>query len=72
MKLLAGMLVLMVLLAPSAGLADRKLREAECAEVKEKIRNIESRMRAGYTLAEGERYNEKLRELRAKRAKLCR
>ena len=72
MKRLAGMLALLVLLTPPAALADRKLREAECAEVKEEIRNIESRMRAGYTLAEGERYNEKLRELKAKRAKLCR
>jgi hypothetical protein len=72
MKRLAGMLALMVLVTAPAALADRKLREAECAEVKEKIRNIESRMRSGYTLEEGERYNEKLRELRAKRAKLCR
>ena len=40
--------------------------------MKEKIRNIEARMRAGYTFAQGERYNEKLRELKAKRAKLCR
>jgi len=29
-------------------------------------------MRAGYTRAQGERYNEKLRELKAKRSKLCR
>jgi hypothetical protein len=72
MKQVAGMLALIVLLTPPAALADRKLREAECAEVKEKIRNIESRMRAGYTLEEGERYNEKLRELKAKRAKICR
>jgi hypothetical protein len=28
-------------------------------------------MRAGYTRAQGERYEEKLRELRAKRYKLC-
>ena len=72
MKLLAGMLAVAVLLTSPAALADRKIREAECAEVKEKIKNIEARMRAGYTIAEGERYNEKLRELKAKRAKLCR
>lgn len=72
MKRLAGMLALAILIAPPATLADRKIREAECAEVKEKIRNIESRMRAGYSRAEGERYNEKLRELKARRSKLCR
>jgi hypothetical protein len=29
-------------------------------------------MRAGYTRAQGERYEERLRELRAKRRELCR
>ena len=67
----AGMLLAALLIVPTTGLADRKT-EAACAEVKAKIRNIEARMRAGYTRAQGERYNEKLRELKAKRYKLCR
>ena len=71
MKLLAWMLIFAVLATPAA-LAAGKKEKAACAEVKEKIRNIESRMRAGYTRAQGERYNERLRELKARRAKLCR
>ena len=71
MNRLAWTLLFTLLLAPAAD-ASRKTDTAACAEVKEKIRTIESRMRAGYTRAQGERYNEKLRELKAKRAKLCR
>jgi len=72
MKSLTWVLALTLATGSLAALADRKADEAACAEVKAKIRNIEARMRAGYTFAEGERYNEKLRELKAKRAKLCR
>lgn len=71
MKTLVGTLALTLLFVTPAD-ASRRTDAAACAEVKEKIRTIESRMRAGYTRAQGERYNEKLRELKAKRAKLCR
>ena len=71
MKTLVWTLALTLLFATPAE-ASRRTDAAACAEVKEKIRTIESRMRAGYTRAQGERYNEKLRELKAKRAKLCR
>ena len=43
-----------------------------CAEVKQAIRDIEARMRAGYSRAQGERYEEKLRKLKRKRSRLCR
>lgn len=43
-----------------------------CAEVKQAIRDIETRMRAGYSRAQGERYEEKLRKLKRKRSRLCR
>jgi hypothetical protein len=43
-----------------------------CAEVKQEIREIEARMRAGYTRAQGEKYEAKLRKLRRQRSKLCR
>jgi len=46
--------------------------KAACAEVKAKISNIESKMRSGYTRAQGERYEDKLRVLKARRSKLCR
>jgi hypothetical protein len=71
MKSIAWIL-LSITLWQTAAEAGNNRDEAACAEVKEKIRNIESRMRAGYTRAQGERYEEKLRELRAKRYKLCR
>ena len=65
------LLLLMVLIAPSA-FSNSREEEAACAEVKEEIREIEARMRAGYTRAQGERYEAKLRKLKAKRRKLCR
>ena len=46
--------------------------EAACAEVKEEIREIEAKMRAGYTRAQGEKYEARLRKLKTKRSKLCR
>ena len=71
MKQRAWMLVLLLLIQ-SPSVAHNKDDKAECAIVKEKIRTIESKMRAGYTRAQGERYEAQLRELRAKRYKLCR
>ena len=43
-----------------------------CEEVKQAIREIEARMRAGYSRSQGERYEAKLRKLKRKRSKLCR
>jgi len=71
MKLRAGMLLLAFLCAATANAGSRQ-EEAACAEVKEKIRTIQSKMRAGYTRAQGEKYEQQLRELRARRYKLCR
>ena len=53
-------------------LAHDKAAAAECAEIKAKIRTIESRMRAGYTAAQGRKLEEKLRKLKAKRFEVCR
>lgn len=47
-------------------------RQAACMKVKEQLRNVESRMRAGYTRAEGERLEARRRKLRKKRFRLCR
>jgi hypothetical protein len=63
---------LLLILTQSPAGANCKADKAECALVKEKIRTIESKMRSGYTRAQGERYEEQLRELKAKRRKLCR
>ena len=43
-----------------------------CDEVKQAIREIESRMRAGYSRSQGEKYEARLRKLKRKRSKLCR
>lgn len=44
----------------------------ECEKIKQKIRYIQSKMRAGYTRAQGEKMEAELRRLRALRAKACR
>ena len=43
-----------------------------CDEVKQAIREIEARMRAGYSHAQGERYEARLRKLKRKRSRVCR
>ena len=71
MRYLAWTLVLYSLMGTPAD-AHNQCDKAACAEVKEKIRTIESRKRSGYSRAQGERYRARLRELRAKRYKICR
>ena len=73
MKRLAWMPLLPLLLLatqPPVHAHDR-CGKAECAEIKQKIRTIEAKMRSGYTRAQGERYESRLRELREKRRKAC-
>ena len=43
-----------------------------CDEVKQAIREIEARMRAGYSRSQGERYEARLRKPKRKRSKVCR
>ena len=71
MKQRAWMLVFLLLIQSPVTAHNNCDKEA-CETVKEKIRTIESRMRSGYSRAQGERYEEKLRELRSKRYKICR
>ena len=47
-------------------------RQAECAEVRQQIRRIQARLRAGYTARAGVRLEARLRELKKKRARVCR
>lgn len=47
-------------------------RELKCEEIKQDIREIQSKMRAGYTRAQGEKLRARLRKLRALRSKACR
>ena len=62
----------LLLVALPDAIAKSGAEEAACAAIKEDIREIEARMRAGYTRAQGEKYEAKLRKLKAKRRKLCR
>ncbi len=61
-----------LLLTVSAGFADDHCKRWTCEEVKAEIREIEARMRAGYTAAQGIRYEARLRELKDCRYRLCR
>lgn len=45
---------------------------AACEKVKQQIREIEARMRNGYTAAQGIRLEARLRKLKEKRYRLCR
>ena len=61
---------MLIVTLPALGNApDRELR---CEEIKQEIRIVQSKMRAGYTRAEGEKLRARLRKLRALRAKACR
>ena len=68
MKTIAWMLLYVALLQCPAAADDK----AACESVKQKIRAIEARMRNGYSAVQGIRYDDRLRELRDKRYKLCR
>lgn len=59
-------------MSPSDAASDRKAAKKACVEVKQKIRKIESRMRAGYTASQGIRLDEKLRKLKDERYRVCR
>ena len=69
-KLIRAGLLLAVTALPA--IADEHCARWTCDEVKAEIREIESRMRAGYTHAQGLRYEERLRELKDCRYRLCR
>ena len=68
MKILLPAIVLLLAAAESHG-ADTEL---ECEKVKQKISKIQSKMRSGYSRAEGEKLEAELRHLRSLRRKACR
>lgn len=59
-------------LLPTGTTAHEDVDKAQCAAVKKKIRHIRSRMRAGYTRAQGERMESQLRKLKKDRRLKCR
>jgi hypothetical protein len=66
------MIALALLLFAALGHAKPDCDKLACDEVKQEIREVEARMRAGYSRAQGERYEARLRKLKRKRSKLCR
>lgn len=56
----------------SGAIAASKCDKEACQEVKADIREIQAKMRSGYTVAQGNRYEARLRKLRDKRSRLCR
>lgn len=65
-------IVLAVLALSGAAAAHPPGKKLDCKRVKEQIRYVQAKMRAGYTRAQGEKLEARLRELRSKRAKACR
>lgn len=66
-SLAIALLILAIALPADGGDCDKE----KCRKVKEDIRNIESRMRAGYSAAQGIRLEERLRKLKKKRRETC-
>ena len=67
-RALATLLLIGVATAATADPVDRQ----ECEKVKQQIRELQARMRNGYTAAQGIRYDERMRKLKDKRYKVCR
>jgi hypothetical protein len=64
-------LFLLMLVALPASANAQKDKQA-CEKVKQQIRSIQARMRNGYSAAQGIRLDERMRELKKKRYRLCR
>ena len=56
----------------SSVLATSKCDKQACSKVKADIREVEAKMRSGYTVSQGNRYEARLRKLRDKRRRICR
>lgn len=67
-----AILIIILLVGAAHATAGERDARSECRKVKEKIRVVEAKMRAGYTRARGEKLHAELRRLRSLRAKYCR
>ncbi len=68
---LALWIILTLALAPGAP-AHEKCSKADCEKIRQKIKQIQSKMRQGYTASQGEKLEADLRKDRALRARQCR
>jgi hypothetical protein len=65
-------IILLIVLAAIQAEAEPRDDAAACEKVKQQIRSIQTKMRNGYSAAQGIRYEDRLRELKDKRYQLCR
>ena len=65
-------IALAVLCSGPPVLAASKCDKQACNKVKADIREVEEKMRSGYTASQGNRYEARLRKLRDKRRRICR
>lgn len=70
-QIIVAVVATLILGGPQAIAASKCNKEA-CKEVKADIREIQAKMRSGYTVAQGNRYEARLRKLRDKRSRVCR
>ena len=66
------LLLCCTLLVSAEGHAHDCEKPDRCKVIKEQIRKIESKMRQGYSAAQGVKLDERLRKLREQRRKACR
>lgn len=67
-----ALLAVVLLASTTVGGANPKTDKQQCQEVKAKIRQIEAKMRNGYTASQGIRLDAQLRKLKDKRYLICR
>lgn len=72
MKILTAVLTFALVAGSQGALGKSRCDKYECHEIKSQIREIQAKMRTGYSAAQGVRYDAKLRQLRSRRAKYCR
>jgi len=70
-KSVCVIVIILICGSPNAVAASKCDKEA-CQSVKADIREIQAKMRSGYTVAQGNRYEARLRKLRDKRGRICR
>ncbi|MGH8193514.1 MAG: hypothetical protein ACREQ8_03800 [Woeseiaceae bacterium] len=63
--------IVFVICSSIVTVAADKQEQAECAKLDRQIREIQEKMRHGYSASQGEKLKDRLRELRARRAKVC-
>jgi len=72
MKKIICLIVVAVICSGPPVLAASKCDKEACSKVKADIREIEAKMRSGYTVSQANRYEARLRKLRDKRRRICR